>query len=134
MPEYTYSDELYSDFHKDVYGFRPRGGGVHNWDNLTPAEKELAWTSMNTTMELHHQEEELRKDHDIRVFQKIIKSTINNGAKDFETALRWLMEADGLPLDGTYYPQDVEGFLWRHGICFTHYGHQISSILLTNNS
>lgn len=34
---YTYSEELFSDFHKDAYGFRPRG---HEFYSATPERKQ----------------------------------------------------------------------------------------------
>jgi hypothetical protein len=55
-------------------------------------------------------------------FQYIIDKTIEIGARDEETALRWLV-------DGTkfYSGQCVESFVWEHGILFTQYGKELVS-------
>ena len=37
---YTYSDELFSDLYKDVYGFRPRG---HEFFTACPERKQEIW-------------------------------------------------------------------------------------------
>ena len=36
--EFTYSDELFSDLHKDVYGFRPRGVILDTDQKTIPVE------------------------------------------------------------------------------------------------
>jgi len=41
---YTYSEELFSDFHKEVYGFRPTGD--HWFYGATPAEKQEIWDAI----------------------------------------------------------------------------------------
>jgi len=44
MKTYTYSEELFSDFHKEVYGFRPTGD--HWFYGATPAEKQEIWDAI----------------------------------------------------------------------------------------
>lgn len=43
---YTYSDELFSDLHKDAYGFRPGGAGFNCWNAMTPDQKQARWDQM----------------------------------------------------------------------------------------
>jgi hypothetical protein len=43
---FTYSEELYSDLHKDAYGFRPRGESYANWFKMTPEQKQRDWDYM----------------------------------------------------------------------------------------
>lgn len=43
---YTYSDELFSDLHKDAYGFRPSGAGFNCWNAMTPDQKQARWDQM----------------------------------------------------------------------------------------
>ena len=44
--EFTYSDELFSDLHKDVYGFRPRGVILDNWNILPAEQKQARWDQL----------------------------------------------------------------------------------------
>tara|TARA_B100000780_G_scaffold272135_1_gene233930 strand:- start:38 stop:208 length:171 start_codon:yes stop_codon:yes gene_type:complete len=52
-----YDDNLFSDFHKEVYGFRPRGVIMDNWNSMAPAEKQVRWDQLCEEM---HEEETRR--------------------------------------------------------------------------
>ena len=41
--EYTYSDNIFSDLYKDVYGVRPRGAAMDDWNDRTPRQKQELW-------------------------------------------------------------------------------------------
>ena len=41
---YTYDENIFSDFHKDAYGFRPRD---HRFYDATPAEKQVIWDDVS---------------------------------------------------------------------------------------
>ena len=51
METFTYSDDGFSDLHKDVYGFRPRGIILSNWNILPPAEKKVRWDQLCEELE-----------------------------------------------------------------------------------
>ena len=118
VTKFTYSDELYSDFHKDTYGFRPRGnGGVHSWDTLAPAEKQEAWDYMAKKMAEDSEEERLHEITLIKEFKSWIADTIKLGAGNEENALRWVTQNETF-----YHSQDVEQWVWGQGFLFTDYG------------
>ena len=48
---FTYSEELYSDLHKEAYGFRPRGESYANWFKMTPEQKQADWNYMCAILE-----------------------------------------------------------------------------------
>ena len=125
MTQYTYSDELYSDIHKDAYGFRPRDGGVHRWHVLTPAQKQEAWDYMEATIAEDIAAEKLREAEDLVEFEALIAAHIQLGAKDRETALRWMTQNELF-----HHQQDVEHFVWGLGILFTDEGRALVKELM----
>lgn len=52
---YTYSEELFSDFHKKAYGFRPTGD--HWFYGATPAEKQEIWDAVGRAFDRAQAEE-----------------------------------------------------------------------------
>ena len=48
---FTYSNDIISDLHKDVYGYRPREAFWADWDNCTPAEKQKTWDEYCNALE-----------------------------------------------------------------------------------
>jgi hypothetical protein len=81
----------YSDFHKDVFGFRPR------WDysamTLADFDREFEYLSQESK-----RQQELRAEVQaaaaVRLEQRIL-SLLEYGAKSRAMALRWLDEAEG---------------------------------------
>ena len=79
----------YSDYHKDVYGFRPEVTSMwesEEWlqtqlDNLAKFAQ-LAWDA-----------ERKQEEEAIRAFEEQVQFTIEQGAKSRENALRWIAEA-----------------------------------------
>jgi hypothetical protein len=61
MTTYTFSDELFSDLHKDAYGYRPRGEW-HRWQAMTDEAKQSWWNSMCQTID--REEAERREEED----------------------------------------------------------------------
>ena len=59
---YTYSEELFSDFHKDAYGFRPRNHRFYDADT-TPAEKQEIWDATGRAFD-RHQAWEARRERE----------------------------------------------------------------------
>ena len=92
--EFTYDDYAYSDLHKDVYGFRPRGSQWESWKRMTPAEKQVEWDFLVGRLGALLEEERQHQAYCAEKFEKRVATTIELGAKDRETALRWIYQAD----------------------------------------
>lgn len=93
MIELSRKDELagiYSDVYKSIHGFRPRW---MNFSEMTLEQLEKAVKELDEEYELHAQQEKLREQYSIGVFESRIKSLIECGAKTRETAIRWLHDA-----------------------------------------
>ena len=92
MPEYTYDESIFSDLHKDAFGFRPC---EHEFYEAEPVRKQEIW---NALIRAHNDEMEryrLLEEEGKREFEQAVYNAIASGAKSRFTAIRWLM--DGLP-------------------------------------
>lgn len=92
-------ESIVSDMYKDARGFRPR------WINLSAmTESELETMVNDLQVEIDQAEKSRRADQAAAVvrFSKRIGEVIKAGAKDRETALRWIHEADGSNGDNDY--------------------------------
>ncbi len=99
---YTYSDELYSDLHKDAYGFRPGEGNYAAWEAMTADEKQARWERMLEDLDRSMREEENAQKVATEVFEQRVQNLIETGAKNRETALRWIHQAEGTDGDDEY--------------------------------
>jgi hypothetical protein len=122
---YTYTTELFSDLHKDVYGYRPRGAAMDEWNSRTPRQKNELFNALCDELEEVTRDEKRQADRNLFEFTGQIMDMIELGAKDRETALRWMTQ------DHEFHSeQDVSHWVWAHGILFTEYGKQLVKDLL----
>ena len=114
---YTYSDELFSDFHKDAYGFRPRD---HEFYSAAPERKQEIWDATGQRLDRAMQEEAEMADEAVATLEAEIATVMGAGAADRSTALRWMTE------DTKFWcGQDVEHWVWGRGVLFTDYGKKL---------
>lgn len=109
---------LYSDFHKDAYGFRPRTINVYA---LTTEELEADFARFEQVCADARKEELAAEAQADLAFQTLITNTIQMGAGDEVTALRWIAEGAV-----EQYGYDYEHFLWNQGIAYSAYGKEIA--------
>jgi hypothetical protein len=92
--------ETYSDFYKDAYGIRPRHVDTSFW-SLADFEHEFDQLAKicneNAELETRAQAEAVRK------FEQHVIATIDMGAGDRETALRWIMQGSDANGDWDYF-------------------------------
>jgi hypothetical protein len=120
---YTYSEELFSDFHKDTYGFRPRG--YHEFWDATPTRKQEIWDDVEQDFLQEMVREESAKAEALVQFEREVAQTISYGAGDRATALRWMTQNEEF-----YNNQDVEHWVWNRGILFTDEGRTLVKELM----
>lgn len=111
---HTYDENLFSDLHKDAFGFRPHSGFWEWLETATPAEKQEEWDSMIAAMERREAMRVEDEKHAIVAFELLVTRTMNNGAKTRKDAVAWMMEAEL----GDIFKGDVEHFEWRMGVPF----------------
>ena len=121
---YTYSEELFSDFHKDAYGFRPRNHRFYDADT-TPAEKQEIWDATGRAFDRRQAEEARREEEALAEFKAQITKVIEAGAGNRINALRWMTSSE------TFYShQCVEMWVYDQGILFTDYGRELVNELM----
>jgi len=94
----------YWDMYKDAYGVRPRGVDTSAW---TLADFDAEFQLLG---EIIKQEDIARKAAEtdaIEKFEKHVTDTICMGARDRETALRWIMDASNANGDWEYLCYDL---------------------------
>ena len=106
-----------SDAHKDAYGFRPRG---YDWDAMSMDSLEQWADDLSAEVAREIEREQEVSARAVEEFKALIQRTIELGAKDEETALRWLTQDEEF-----YHEQDVEDWVYRHGILFTDFGREL---------
>ena len=114
---YDFDDNIFSDLHKDAYGFRPRG---HEYYEAAPARKQEIWVRVCEDLDAAQDEEARREQEAIAEFKAQITRVIEAGAANRITALRWMTSTETF-----YHSQDVEHWVYKQGILFTDYGREL---------
>lgn len=112
---YTYSDELFSDIHKDAFGFRPKGDDYLRWNSLSADEKQAEWTYMDNVIARNEEADRIAQEKCIVILEKTISALIDCGAKTRETAIRWLADADNVG-------EDLEFLCYLHNVPYGYFG------------
>ena len=120
---YDFDDNIFSDLHKDAYGFRPRG---HEYYEAAPERKQEIWVRVCEDLEASQEEESRREQEAVAEFKAQIMKVIEAGAGNCITALRWMTSTETF-----YLEQDVEHWVWNQGILFTDYGRELVKELCT---
>jgi hypothetical protein len=115
--EFTYSDDCFSDLFKDVYGRRPRGIVMDQWNDRTPRQKQEFWNALCDELEENTKAKKAAEVVAIEKFEARIQDIIELGAGNRTTALLWMSGTETF-----YNVQCVEHFVWEQGILFTDYG------------
>ena len=124
MSKFTFDYDLCSDLHKDAYGYRPRHSRFYD-EATTDEERQEMWDWACRDLEIAIEEEQRAKEKAESEFKAMVQKTIELGAGDEETALRWLVQ------DETFYSgQDVEHWVWDRGILFTDFGRKLVDRLM----
>lgn len=106
--QYTFEDNLFSDLHKDAYGFRPR---YHRYYEASDDEKQKIWNDLVDYLDQQEADaRQLAKEAIIR-WEDRVEDVIKIGAGDRKTALRWITGTEKF-----YHEQDVEHFVWEQGL------------------
>lgn len=93
---YNYDDSTVSDLHKDAYGWRPSESFWAEWNNSTPAEKEVIWNRLVETLEESIDLERKMEASALEAFENRVAESIAAGAKDRNQAIKWILQAEGL--------------------------------------
>jgi len=117
MTKYTYSDELVSDLHKDAWGFRPGEQFWFYWEISDQDAKQAIWDNLIDDMVKNDAEEAKVKRNNASKLAQRIKEVCKLGAKNYKTAIKWIIEADELEPDLHYQGDHLA---WEYNIEFRH--------------
>lgn len=87
------------DLYKEAHGIRPRHLRLVD---MTEAELEAMVDDLHREIEMAEKARRADQAAAVLRFSKRVEDTIKSGAKDRETALRWIHEADGSNGDDEY--------------------------------
>ena len=90
----------YWDMYKDAYGVRPRGIDTSDW---TEADFEREFEVLGQTIDANINEREAAERDSVVKFEARVTELVRIGAKDRETALRWIMDSSGAGGDWEYF-------------------------------
>jgi hypothetical protein len=114
MTTYTYCDDIFSDLHKDVYGMRPRAGGMlAEWNSWTPQQKQQHWDYLCAQLEVNEKAARKHEEEMLVEFRQTLRRTMNACTCNWSDAIRILADAENLNASVDY---DLEHFLWGTGI------------------
>jgi hypothetical protein len=99
-----------SDFSKQANGFRCRT--YKEW--WTKEELEEEYRYLGAVCEENRIMDEAREHQAMLDFNKVVEETVANGAGDEDTAIRWLVQAEGLEFN----EYDLEYFFWGYGLSY----------------
>jgi len=109
---YTFDEQIVSDLHKDAYGYRPSSYWWSSWMSSTDDEKQETWDNLLVELDRSIKEEKDRHSAAEAAFARLIQSTINYGARDEVTAIRWILQAKNLSEFDLSYGSDYVAFLF----------------------
>lgn len=114
MSEHEQLSATHYEMYKDTYGFRPR----HiNYDTMSVEEIKADMDSMAVQLEANEREQAARQAEAVAAFEARVQKTIESGAKDRETAIRWLFEAENDP----YVFGDPDYYCHSHGLPYGYF-------------
>ena len=119
-----YAEEMYSyisDASKEAIGSRYR----FDHTGMTFAQLEAECDYWSAQAQTAIDEERAMADKAVEDFQALVQQTIDMGAGDEVTALRWLTQDEEF-----YTGQCVEHWVYKQGILFTSYGKALVTQLL----
>jgi hypothetical protein len=95
---------IYWDMYKDAHGVRPRGIDTSTW---TMQDFQLEFASLQEVIVREEANRQVAEKEAVAKFEQHVTNTICMGARDRETALRWIMDASNANGDWEYLCYDL---------------------------
>ena len=129
MKNFERSDVLswISDLYKDVHGVRPRYINFKEWSD---GELEVYTDKLIVQLKENEEQDRLQEEADVKSFKDQIQKTIDIGAGDRKTALKWLFSSEEYDQGEYVTDWDVDGFLYKKGIVHSDFGKEVKKELL----
>jgi hypothetical protein len=107
---YTFDEKIVSDLHKDARGFRPSEYFWEEWTQCGDDNRQAMWDSLLRELEETMAEDRRREAQALADFGQQIIDNINRGADSIESAIRWILEAEGIGGYDLHYGADYVAF------------------------
>lgn len=104
MSDLEQAQSIFWDMYKDAHGIRPRGIDTSTW---TLADFQLEFASLQEVIVREQANCQVAEKEAIAKFEQHVTNTICMGARDRETALRWIMDASNANGDWEYLCYDL---------------------------
>ena len=104
MSDLEQAQSIFWDMYKDAHGIRPRGIDTSTW---TLADFQLEFASLQEVIVREQANRQVAEKEAIAKFEQHVTNTICMGARDRETALRWIMDASNANGDWEYLCYDL---------------------------
>jgi len=109
--------------HKDAFGVK---GRHYDFASMSMEELKAEADYISDACKRAFEEEKKQEEIALSNFKSLVQKTIDMGAGDEETALRWLTQDETF-----YHGQCVEHWVYDQGILFTDYGRNLAQRLLS---
>ena len=126
MTKYTKEEmvQTFSDFYKEVNGFRPSPD--HAFYSMDVESMNKEWDYLGEQLAENDRREAKMQDKAIKRFNDLIANLINIGARGRAQAIEWLMDAEDLFSRLTH--SDGEYFCWLNNLPYS-YAKEFDSII-----
>jgi hypothetical protein len=100
---FTFDERTVSDLHKDARGYRPISSWWSLWSESSDEEKQEIWDSLIKESADEVARERSMQAAALEIFRSRIAETIALGAGDEKTAIKWIVQAEGLTAHDMWY-------------------------------
>ena len=104
MSDLGQAQSIFWDMYKDAHGIRPRGIDTSTW-TIEQFQQEFEY--LGRVIANNENQRKVFEADAIEKFEKHVTDTICMGARDRETALRWIMDASNANGDWEYLCYDL---------------------------
>jgi hypothetical protein len=115
---------LYSDMHKDAYGFRPREWQWPELDSMSIEQLKVELDKLQGDVESAIAQEAAEEQAAAEALAQTVLELMNEQGISLADAYRWLMQAEGCE-------NDLDHFLWRMGVGCGRLSYQLKEQLKT---
>jgi hypothetical protein len=125
---YTFDENTVSDLHKDARGYRPREYFWAEWNTSNDFDRQAIWEGLIRELNAEMDRERAAEAAALEQFEQLIADTIQFGAGNAETAIRWILEGEDFTGFDLAYGADYVA--WHFGMSYSNpYRTQIQTVI-----
>lgn len=128
----AYDADAVSDLYKNAYGFRPSPAFWTRWNHADEAGRTEMWYDVIAASDAACDAEKAEKVKAVDEFENAIATNLQIGAKDRETAIRWIAQASNAYTNYVVmgdWPLGIETFIYEAGLFGADLEKEITEVL-----